>query len=309
MPDCTFNGNADMYGLGIRIGFYLLWFGAPIASILAPVETRALQLSKAIFIFATFIALIILVVRNELQIVEIYVILLLCFGSYLSLIPLYIWRLITCCAPEWDPSRFPVVDMGPLFSYLNFLLLIAVAIFQLWYWCNKVPELNRVFCTQYGFIFGQVALNDKAFQVFNVVLYFILLLSCVIMVAMGIARHLGYAAKSRVPRVRVSRARFLQTLDVLLNLSLISVIVAATETTIRWNHIVGVNEINSAGQTIPLIIGAVQLAIVFYRYLSRGVYDDSDSVNSYWDDSRIRSPLDPLPVDRLPTSVAIESEH
>ncbi|TKA66540.1 hypothetical protein B0A49_10482 [Cryomyces minteri] len=89
MAVCTFDGNSDMYGLGIRIGFYLQWYSGILASILAPSELPGLRFAKALFIAATFLALLILTIQNPLglQVAEVYIILLLTFGSYLFFVP------------------------------------------------------------------------------------------------------------------------------------------------------------------------------------------------------------------------------
>ena len=44
------------------------------------------------------------------------------------------------------------------------------------------------------------------------------------------------------------------------------VINIATELTINWNHITDVDSISSAGQMIPLIIGAAAVVRIFYKW-------------------------------------------
>ncbi len=70
----------------------------------------------------------------------------------------------------------------------------------------------------------------------------------------------------------------LQKLQTFLSLTVASTIVAATELTIKWNGIEDVDEISSAGQTIPLIIAFGLLVRVIYvaRYVgdkNPGQYD------------------------------------
>ena len=114
MDNCRFVGNSDMYGLGIRIGFYLQWYGGIMATMIAKSEIVGLRISNALFIAATFLALLIQVANNKLRLVEIYIILLLTFGSYLYFVPLYVWRVITGCSTRLDPSRYPRVRAGKL---------------------------------------------------------------------------------------------------------------------------------------------------------------------------------------------------
>ena len=92
-----------MYGLGIRLGFYFQWVGAILARIMAPSEIKSLTFSNDLFVAATFLALIISTANDvyNLQPVETYIVLLLMFGTYLVLVPIYIWRLLTACDPYW----------------------------------------------------------------------------------------------------------------------------------------------------------------------------------------------------------------
>ena len=107
MAVCQFSGNSDMYGLGIRLGYYLQWFGAIFASWIAPSEVNSLRFSIDLFVAATFLALVILTANDadSLEPVEIYIVLLLMFGAYLALVPIYLLRMVTRCDPYWDPSR------------------------------------------------------------------------------------------------------------------------------------------------------------------------------------------------------------
>jgi hypothetical protein len=104
-----------------------------------------------------------------MPIVETYIILFLSFGNYLVLVPIYIWRLLTGFKPHWDPTRFPRVNPGRVYSVCNTVILITVLIFQLWYWFHQVPKLDGQECPQYGFFFWKFALNDKVFMAINIV--------------------------------------------------------------------------------------------------------------------------------------------
>lgn len=204
MAVCSFAGNTDMYGLGIRIGFYLQWFAGDLASWLAPSEVNGIRLTNSVFIAATFLALVIQISLNvsNLQVVEVYIILLLTFGYYLFFVPLYTWRLLTGYNPALDPFRFPHVRPGQVYSVLNFLLLVAVASFQLWFWFSRVPHLNGQACQEYGFFFAKIKLNKQGFEVLNIVFYSLLLSSCVIVLLMSVLIKAGPMVEKRTPRLR-----------------------------------------------------------------------------------------------------------
>lgn len=129
MTTCTIVGNSNMYGLGMRLSYYIQWYTTILSIWLAPTETDSLYLSTAFFVSATFLALLIQTFMStpapipslttnpctlqteetNLKPVEIYIILLLTFGAYLALVPLYIIRLLTCCDGKWDVSMLSIL--------------------------------------------------------------------------------------------------------------------------------------------------------------------------------------------------------
>ena len=62
----------------------------------------------------------------------------------------------------------------------------------------------------------------------------------------------------------------LQQLRSACNVAVASTIITATELTIKWNKIQGVNSLTSAGQTIPLLIGIAAILRIVYVRLSKG---------------------------------------
>ncbi|KAF2678748.1 hypothetical protein K458DRAFT_422828 [Lentithecium fluviatile CBS 122367] len=313
MAVCNFEGNSDMYGLGIRLGFYLQWYAAILARWIVPLpsEVKSLGFSLNLFVAATFLALIILTTNNveSLQPVETYIVLLLLFGAYLALVPIYLWRLLTGCDPYWDPTRYPIVNMGALSANLNFFLLIGVLIFQYWFWFDRVPDLDHYNCQQYGFLLSQVRLNSKVSVVLNALMYFWLGVVCLYLLALKILHVLGFPDPSDQRKRRViSRSHKERHIDLLQNFdNWIRIIVAimvtlATELTISWNQIEGTNTLSGAGNTIPFVIGIG--AIVRVLYVS-AFYDtddgsDGDSYSGYGSGRPHRGGPSPLPDRQMP---------
>ncbi|KAF2732962.1 hypothetical protein EJ04DRAFT_578030 [Polyplosphaeria fusca] len=292
MTVCRFSGNADMYGLGIRLGYYLQWYGGVLAAWIAPTEVNPFRFSIDLFVAATFLALIILTAQDvdSLQPVETYIVLLLMFGAYLALVPIYFWRLLTCCDPFWDPSRWPRVRPSALASNLSFIMLIGVLIYQYWFWFNRVPDLDRLGCQQYGFFFGQLRLNSTALIVINALVYVFLGLVAVYILILKFRYMVGFPDPSESrPKRQISRRRkaahiaLLQNMDSWFKLLTAIAVTVAVEVTIDWNEIENVNSLDSAGQTIPFIIGLGLVVRIFYVYWFKygGDDDDTDSYNSY----------------------------
>jgi hypothetical protein len=173
--NCVISGNTDMYGIGIRIGFYLQWFASPLAAWIAPEELPAIQTANAFFVSATFLGLIVQVTTKGLDIAEIYVILLLTFGVNVFMLPILLWRILTGFSPNWDPTQFPKgKPPSHTFNALFTMVQCAVVSFQTWFWAKKIPSSENE-CPRYGFIFHKIRLNSEGFRIFNFVVTVILL--------------------------------------------------------------------------------------------------------------------------------------
>ncbi|KAK7184393.1 hypothetical protein PSPO01_09427 [Paraphaeosphaeria sporulosa] len=267
MAVCKIEGNSDMYGLGIRLGYYFQWYGAILARWLAPSEVKSLAFSTDVFVAATFLALVILTLTDveSLEPVETYIVLLLMFGAYLALVPIYVWRLLTACDPYWDPTRYPRVNLGAMSANLSFTLLIGVLVFQYWFWFDRVPDLDHRSCQQYGFVFGEVRLNSKASVVLHALMYFWLGLVCIYILLLKLRAMAGFpdpGAESRRPKR--AHIEFLQNLDVWIKIVIALAVTVATELTISWNEIGGVGTLSGAGQTIPFAIGLAAIVRILY---------------------------------------------
>jgi hypothetical protein len=183
---CAIEGNSDMYGLGIRIGFYLQWCGAILGEWLAPDEVPAIRTTNSFFLYAVFLALVI--TRKELLAAEIYVVLLLFFGSALWILPVFVWRLVTGFDPGLDPTRHKKSkDRTRVAEVLWSSLLLAGAAFTLWFWAVQIPALDGQACPSYGFMFTRIQLDSLGFRVFHLVFTSLL--------ALAIAALLIYASR------------------------------------------------------------------------------------------------------------------
>jgi predicted membrane channel-forming protein YqfA (hemolysin III family) len=188
---CDFSGNQDMYGLGIRIGFYSHWFGTILASWIARGEYRLVKLSNFFFVSATFLALIIQTTKNDLLPVESYIVLLLAFGGYFYLVPTFLWKLFTWCEPRMDPTMYPRASTGRNLQLMNFLLLAGLSIFQLWFWIGRVSAVASVGCVEFGFFFAQLPLDEKGYVVANILFHFFVLFTCLGIFGFIVATQMG----------------------------------------------------------------------------------------------------------------------
>jgi len=63
----------------------------------------------------------------------------------------------------------------------------------------------------------------------------------------------------------ISTLRFLQATS---NILVATTVIVATELTIQWNNLTDVNDVSTAGQTIPVILAAGLLAHVLYVWVN-----------------------------------------
>jgi hypothetical protein len=204
MASCVLDGSSDMYGLGIRLGFYFQWYSSILASWFAPSEIEGLRFTNSLFVASTFLALIISAADNtsNLQPVDIYITLLLTFGYYLFLVPLCVWRVVTAGNARLDPTRWPTVRPDTLYNVLTSLLLLGVGAFQLWFWAWRVTQPNPAEgCQEYGF-FARIRLNSLGFRVLNLVLYSLVMFTCVTLLLIFAAKELGLLQRGPDPQIR-----------------------------------------------------------------------------------------------------------
>lgn len=105
-----------------------------------------------------------------------------------------------------------------------------------------------------------------------------------------------------------NQKKTLQKLQPLSNLVVASVVVLATELTIKWNGLRGVDTLSSAGQTIPFLVGVGSLVRVIYvyakpiisRHFGRG---ESVVVSSESKPEPVPAPFEVMPV---PYSAPVE---
>ena len=205
MASCVTDGNSDMYGLGIRIGFYLQWYSSILASWFAHSEVEGLRFTNNLFVASTFLALIISTSNgaSNLQAVDIYITLLLTFGYYIFLIPVYAWRIVTAGNARLDPTRWPTVRPGILYNMLTSLLLLAVGAFQLWFWAWRVTQPSAAQgCQEYGFFFARIRLNSLGFRILNLVIYSLMLVACTTSLLIFAAKKLSLLRQSPDPEIR-----------------------------------------------------------------------------------------------------------
>ncbi|KAI1763553.1 hypothetical protein GGR53DRAFT_467202 [Hypoxylon sp. FL1150] len=262
---CEINGHADVYGLGIRLGFYLQWFGVILASWIAPSEVHSIRHANAIFLAATLLSLIAL--RDALAVPESYVVLLFLFGSTLYAIPKVLLRYaVRCCGPRCALATYSTSPpRRKTFGFLWSVLVLAETFFLLWFTFTRVATLEEEGrCVRYGFLFAKMRLHGEGFlHLFLGVLGFL-------MVSAFIGLMVPDLVAMQPRRVQVepdSRFQTFRLLESFTELYVTVVVTIGIEVSIMWNNIRGVGAVNTTGQLIPLLIGIGAMLRIIYVFL------------------------------------------
>lgn len=169
LPTCEVYGNTDLYGLGVRIGYYLQWLSLLFGAWVCPREVPKLRIANTFYISAIFFALVLLIRYDTLDDVDIYVTLLFTFGPAVYTCIFLTWHIAISYNLRWDLNRHSrVKPAGLLFFLLQGSLLIAQFGFQIWFWAVRLHRSSHDGCIQHAFHFGQVRLHDTQFRYFNV---------------------------------------------------------------------------------------------------------------------------------------------
>jgi hypothetical protein len=283
---CNIPGNPQMYGLGIRIAFYVQWFGLILVQYMDERDLPDVRILGLILSSATFLGLIIEVSENSLQAAEIYIVLLLCMGYFLFMVPYYLWKALTCCNPYWDPLRWTRERQSRIFQAMNFTLLLAISSFATWFWIAFIndtrDEGTPAGCRQSAFFFSEVSLTNSAYIAFNALLYFLILLVCIgIMLIKSGWEVTLWPKKKKKRRTSKLHAVALQELVAFSNLSVAAVVTAAVELVISWNDIRGVSDVRTAAQIIPIMAsGGIVARVIFLHFAKAEARNDDDSSSS-----------------------------
>jgi hypothetical protein len=150
---CGIPGNPDIYGLGIRLGLYLLWVATIFTYECLQDEISNAIDANLIFFFSISIATFVLSTQSPKPYAEeIYILLVLFFGGFVSLA---------------FPSK---LGSFSVFGFAIRLYLFAgMASYAIWFWFGGMDGFRQQPCGSQAFLFAKVALFGHARTFFKIV--------------------------------------------------------------------------------------------------------------------------------------------
>jgi hypothetical protein len=202
---CTITGSPDLYGLGIRVSFYLLWFFVLIGERCHERHAQVPRAVELVLAYAVFLGLAMAASAGTVFAAEVYIALLLISTTVYLLVPRHTTDLVAWIRPDLGLGT----QRGK-FGFIGFarcLFVLIVISLHLWFWGTGVDsvDIDRALrqqggCQppqQVGFAFGPVEMHSGGFRAMNVLLMLALLSGGVVIGAM----------QARVIRRRKSRRR------------------------------------------------------------------------------------------------------
>ncbi|KAH8802463.1 hypothetical protein F5884DRAFT_802110 [Xylogone sp. PMI_703] len=181
---CGFEGNSDIYGLGIRLGIYFGWISSCISFHGRFNERWSTGLVDVATIFeiAIFIATVVLAtdLKSTVYSVELMLMTLIFFGDF------YFVQIAAVLSYRNFSGMFSLAGL-----ILRFALCIAMLSFAVWLWFPGFDQFQQTPCGSYVFIFAKVPIAVSGVRKFLRALACIHMLLWTLPLAMGLFPCLG----------------------------------------------------------------------------------------------------------------------
>ncbi|KAH0610067.1 uncharacterized protein H6S33_012613 [Morchella sextelata] len=264
--ECGFSGDDNTYGLGIRIGVYLQWVTSAVAYGFLPTEAQSVRGVNNCFQAAMFAGLLFITITkgSDLYAVEAYMMLIFCMGGVCS-----------GDAKEdggiFKAKKFAYHKASNIGGLIRFVLSTGFCVYGLWFFFTGMDHMKHPGCSTWAYFFAKVNLYTwlrtfmKAVFVLMGIIHSMVIFwpiahkLCCFPTSHNEEIDLAVASfgQSEIEPENTSRSKAEKGLEstsmVILSGSLISFMLTV-ELMIRWNHILGVNELGSTGQLLPLIM-------------------------------------------------------
>jgi hypothetical protein len=145
-----FEGNSDIYGLGIRVGIYLQWASCLLANHTLPNTRIDLAKDYLIFLIAIAVAVFVMSVQSTCNFaLEIVILYYMFFGGYLCI----------CTQPNLTTSKSKVKWLGMTWhnAILRVLYILMIG-HSAWFWIHGYDKVfAKLPCGTHHFFFGKIS--------------------------------------------------------------------------------------------------------------------------------------------------------
>ncbi|KAI5782824.1 hypothetical protein FPQ18DRAFT_127319 [Pyronema domesticum] len=255
---CTFDGDQDMYGLGIRIGYYIQWVATVFGAYFTPKVVSSAFEANALFNIGMLAGLVYsTIARNDMHVLEPIIVLGFSIGG----------AIVGLLDPKnvHHPKDLKSLRRRLVHLAATGALYLPLLTYWVWFSFHGMDTLRTEgdACVPYTFLLAKIDARAAWFRTFMKVTTVI---SIVAICALGGFLAVTYRAKSHIlpenPAPRLSRtttALALRARPTKLQFGIVIfaclICALSVELPILWNNIGGVNGLGATGQLIPMAIG------------------------------------------------------
>jgi hypothetical protein len=272
---CGFDGNNDIYGLGVRIGIYLQLTTIVFSDNMYPPAIEANRNGNISFQVAMLAGLILVTQKPEVSLnaLECYITLLFCLASAWTgsvRVPSYKGRVSSSCVKHYGSniSGFSEAFFG-----------MAVCSYGIWISFAGLDHMPRTKCAEITFLFSRVELFGWFRNLLRSVLVMgmggstVLAIMRIASLIRKIHQQLSRWGESELPpsdpTTTVLVVNF-STVRLLCGCIPLLIFIVAIELTLAWNEVKGIYSCNTFSQIFPLVIGMSGMCRTLYPF-SRAV--------------------------------------
>lgn len=254
---CSFQGNSDIYGIGVRYGFYLQWLATLLITIFTPSEEDTVRIVNLTIQTSIFLGIAVQS-SSETNPVEPIIVLFLMCGSLSSL------------------NFKGMGNWKHVSGVFRTLFYAALSAYGIWFWWVGLDKMMKAAsdngsCVAIAF-FGRAKVDGR-FRTFGKVISIIGLVLSVCLI--GVCVHALWKRfqdrfDDAMKRPRRQRPQ-VEIMLLLLSAGLIAFSIAVVEYLIRVNGITGLQQIDAVGQLIPFLIGILECTSIIWRIVIKGL--------------------------------------
>ncbi|KAI9841847.1 MAG: hypothetical protein M1838_003365 [Thelocarpon superellum] len=279
---CGFQGDDNIYGLGIRLGVYLQWLTSSVAYNFVPDEAVTMRGVNTCFTLSNFAGLLYITLWRDdnanspgLYAVECWIVIGFCVGG------VFTGRVQGRDDNAQSTSvTFAGYKASAIGGIIQLALNAAIIYYTIWYLYIGMDTMIATPCSRYAFFFARVdlfhwfrTLSKVIFTMTGILVGLLLvglllgLLAFIhkmgpvrgVLVMLGVDAESDADAKEDEDKHQITNVSF--------SFTPLAFFVAGTEMLIRWNNIAGVNTIAGTGQLLPVIVAGGGLLRVVWKSL------------------------------------------
>ena len=246
-----FEGNSDLYGMGVRIGLYTQWIATLLVTLFIPSDEATHRAVNLVIQSAIFLGLC---TESNDKVNAV--------GSVITMALL--------CGSLSSVTGDGICHLDRLVGLFRVAFYTALSAYGCWFWFSGIDKMASSGSEQIVF-FGATSIHS-GIRTFGKVVSVIGLAATTALTCLSVravALCLKGSTSTRLPR-RLRNRPQVEIGWLLMSAGLAAVTMALVEYLIVKNMVsgVGVDDLESVGQLIPLVVGIVSLFLVFWKIMT-----------------------------------------